>query len=805
MSWRDIQARVASGGRAVEAPKKDVLGEGVSLLAKSYSQKMVNDSILTRERKLKEEEEAKAERLRIKEERRLADQQEKKAQKNVTSIINSIGKSPTAPLLRQMVYSQLMSRDGDFASTLSYFEDLVKENRLRENPPAASLEGSPVARAAIPETTQEQMAASGMANIENMKNRGQRVGIVASLDRTESSGGKLDAEAPPDSKGRVHGGRLQFGDARLADYNAVHGTNYVATDMKNLSDEEQTKIERWHFSDIDKFIKSEGLDSYIGKEINGTVLTEASLIAVAHLGGKGGLRQYLTTNGRYNEADANGTRLSDYARQHRDAGPLVLPGDPAPDESLDLTQPTFDILPPTATGDQEKPPTSFEQLLVRNLQDNPDFINAPPDEQAKMIQAAKASITGTGSDGKPTTLTRANLAARLAQAEQTLRTADPMSDEYTAAWDYINVGFDLQLASIEAAEKQQTGGADPVMGKAIINGQQVDGQLIGNEFKPFGSDKAYTMQPQDEDGNVPAGNYFTDFVTDESAAQYTKVLSQTKQERKDVRKQIVAAADVAEQGYQLATLVEKYPGALTTTAQGLSLLRGAGTELSTLFETVENFLTNEVEGEDLSQLTASQRRQAEEVMFAALNLGSQNEANTQVYREFTAAMTRFIFAAGKALGQTGNGFSNQDYRNIRNSMMSGNNIVDFMNNIKRFTRERMNAADNQIKGWTNSEDYRNLTSFPMYKLQNAGDKAASSANMEDFLSDTFTVDGTTTLYEWANNVSDAPPQQQQTSEIPPKPTSLEGVPRLTTEEEHNAWPKNVWYVDPTGTLRIKTD
>lgn len=50
------------------------------------------------------------------------------------------------------------------------------------------------------------------------------------------------------------------------------------------------------------------------------------MMAVAHLGGKDGLRQFLTSGGRYNPADTNGTRLSDYfARMGGNGGPSQQP------------------------------------------------------------------------------------------------------------------------------------------------------------------------------------------------------------------------------------------------------------------------------------------------------------------------------------------------------------------------------------------------------------------------------------------------------------------------------------------------
>ncbi|HJP08339.1 MAG TPA: hypothetical protein QF882_12895, partial [Arenicellales bacterium] len=65
-------------------------------------------------------------------------------------------------------------------------------------------------------------------------------------------------------------------------------------------------------------------DSYIGKKLTKvegqydkllgqtSPITLNGLLAVAHLGGRTGLKKFLQTNGTYNPADSNGTRLSDY-------------------------------------------------------------------------------------------------------------------------------------------------------------------------------------------------------------------------------------------------------------------------------------------------------------------------------------------------------------------------------------------------------------------------------------------------------------------------------------------------------------
>ena len=60
---------------------------------------------------------------------------------------------------------------------------------------------------------------------------------------------------------------------------------------------------QWHIADIDKTItKIPGSDK----------MSLDGLRAVAHLGGKGGMKKYVTTGGKYNPADQFGTRLSDY-------------------------------------------------------------------------------------------------------------------------------------------------------------------------------------------------------------------------------------------------------------------------------------------------------------------------------------------------------------------------------------------------------------------------------------------------------------------------------------------------------------
>ena len=66
----------------------------------------------------------------------------------------------------------------------------------------------------------------------------------------------------------------------------------------------QDKVTAWHIADIDKTIDGLGL--------NTDCYDRDGLRAVAHLGGKSGMKKYVQSKGSYNPADELGTSLQDY-------------------------------------------------------------------------------------------------------------------------------------------------------------------------------------------------------------------------------------------------------------------------------------------------------------------------------------------------------------------------------------------------------------------------------------------------------------------------------------------------------------
>ena len=121
------------------------------------------------------------------------------------------------------------------------------------------------------------------------------------LSQSESSGDS-NAEITI-ADGRRYVGALQFGDARLQDYQAATDTSFTQDEFKANS-ALQDRVAAWHIADIDKTIDGLGLNTD-GYDRDG-------LRAVAHLGGKSGMKKFVQTAGKYNPSDELGTSLQDY-------------------------------------------------------------------------------------------------------------------------------------------------------------------------------------------------------------------------------------------------------------------------------------------------------------------------------------------------------------------------------------------------------------------------------------------------------------------------------------------------------------
>jgi hypothetical protein len=133
-----------------------------------------------------------------------------------------------------------------------------------------------------------------------------QLSFIDQLTQIESSG-QSDAEITI-KDGRRFVGKLQFGEARLKDYQKATGSSFSQDDFK-ADTALQDKVADWHIKDIDKAIDVLGINTD-GYDRDG-------LRAVAHLGGKGGMKKFVLSKGEYDPSDDLSTSMKDYYDKFR--------------------------------------------------------------------------------------------------------------------------------------------------------------------------------------------------------------------------------------------------------------------------------------------------------------------------------------------------------------------------------------------------------------------------------------------------------------------------------------------------------
>ena len=183
--------------------------------------------------------------------------------------------------------------------------------------------------------------------------------MLTNLGESESQG--LGGYNAQNSEGYV--GKYQFGDARLTDFRDATGKDFTMEQFKD-SPALQEEVVQWHQKDISDYADDTGLDEYKGQTINGVLINDDSIMAMAHLGGKSGMRQFIESGGEYDPADSNGTTLSAYG--------MKFSGQLQPDYSPGVIETTkLDGVP---QGINAQPPG----LLPQQPDYNPDAVKTGP-------------------------------------------------------------------------------------------------------------------------------------------------------------------------------------------------------------------------------------------------------------------------------------------------------------------------------------------------------------------------------------------------------------------------------------------
>lgn len=103
-------------------------------------------------------------------------------------------------------------------------------------------------------------------------------------------------------------GKYQFGAGTLK----LIGINNPAKFLKNPRLQEKAFIAN---AARNKWILRRDIKNFVGKRINGIIVTESGILAAAHLGGPGSVKKYLRSYGLDNFADGYGTTIYHYMKR----------------------------------------------------------------------------------------------------------------------------------------------------------------------------------------------------------------------------------------------------------------------------------------------------------------------------------------------------------------------------------------------------------------------------------------------------------------------------------------------------------
>ncbi|MEL0456837.1 peptidoglycan-binding protein LysM [Flavobacteriaceae bacterium SZ-1-7] len=103
-------------------------------------------------------------------------------------------------------------------------------------------------------------------------------------------------------------GKYQFGASTLR----LIGINNPAQFLKNPRLQEKAFLAN---TARNKWILRRDIKNFVGKRINGIIVTESGILAAAHLAGPGSVKQYLRSYGLDNFADGYGTTVHYYMKR----------------------------------------------------------------------------------------------------------------------------------------------------------------------------------------------------------------------------------------------------------------------------------------------------------------------------------------------------------------------------------------------------------------------------------------------------------------------------------------------------------
>lgn len=310
---------------------------------------------------------------------------------------------------------------------------------------------------------------------------------------------------------------------------------------------------------------------------------------------------------------------------------------------------------------------SVEELAVTELEKSADYQNADADGRRTMIGELQTYLNDLKKNP--------SYAELVTKYDLMLKSGDPDQVAEAEKW-FSSIAPSIEEGLRKKAAATQSP-ADAL--KMMIRYTDAEGNTRRAEVTKV--DGGY--QPIAGGAVIPESSVLGSPRTTENQEYINKLNQTISIEKRNQEEKLAGLIDLSTQAYDLERLAVNDPVVLTLVGSGTASVVGAQREARALVDLITNTAQD-----DFSKGATLQNNRVNQIVERFIKTNGITGQTADNYRQFSAKLTRFVFAAGKALGQEGNGFSNQDYTNILRSLKAGNGIDGFVQNLRSFVRER---------------------------------------------------------------------------------------------------------------------
>lgn len=341
--------------------------------------------------------------------------------------------------------------------------------------------------------------------------------------------------------------------------------------------------------------------------------------------------------------------------------------------------------------------SDYKAIATPTDEDTANYNKALATQRELLTSAELVWKTTTDISEGSNTYTQGNYTADKIKQEQIL--AKPEEDRSEEEKNWLT-NFNLIEKAYLAASDATTTAPDPdeivvtyVDSNGITKSKNVYVNPEGGYIDPA-TGEPWNAQTTSEDGQANTPFTVVNTMTLAEADDSQQAVSQASSTISPLTEKWIAVSQLTTNARSLSDKVAEYEMILTSAGALNSFWGSFNTEIQGFMSWM---------GQNGRNYDSSTIMAAVEEYNAGGGLQSfDNKKAADVYKQFQADMVRFIFSVGRAEGQAGNGFSNQDYRVLSRSVNAGNNFNIFTKTLKDMVRGQWESYNDLVTTASNT-------------------------------------------------------------------------------------------------------